>query len=117
MYIIALQLRTSLMSMVCNKALNLSNTDRQKYTTGEITNLMSVDAQRIITAFPLTGQIWAAPLSIILAMYFLFAEVKYAMFAGVGVLIVILPINVGLLHIKIWSTYLFTFAFIIDALQ
>ena len=82
------------MSMVCKKALSLSNKDRQKYTTGEITNLMSVDAQRILTAFPMIGQVWAAPLSIVLAMYFLYIELKYAMFAGVGVLIVLLPITI-----------------------
>ena len=80
--------------MVCKKALSLSNKDRQKYTTGEITNLMSVDAQRILTAFPMIGQVWAAPLSIVLAMYFLYIELKYAMFAGVGVLIVLLPITI-----------------------
>ena len=80
--------------MVCKKALSLSNKDRHKYTTGEITNLMSVDAQRILTAFPMIGQVWAAPLSIVLAMYFLYIELKYAMFAGVGVLIVLLPITI-----------------------
>ena len=82
------------MSMVCKKALNLSNKDRQKFTTGEITNVMSVDAQRILTAFPMVGQIWAAPLSIALAMYFLYIELKYATFAGIGVLLILLPITI-----------------------
>ena len=82
------------MSMVCKKALSLSSKDRQKYTTGEITNLMSVDAQRILTSFPIIGQTWAAPLSIALAMYFLFIELKYAMFAGIGVLIILVPITI-----------------------
>ena len=80
--------------MVCKKSLNLSNKDRQKYTTGEITNIMSVDAQRILTAFPMVGQIWAAPLSIVLAMYFLYIELKYATFAGIGVLLILLPITI-----------------------
>ena len=82
------------MSSVCKKALALSNKDRQKFTTGEITNLMSVDAQRILTSFPLVGQIWAAPLSIILSMYFLYVELKFAMFAGIGVLFLLLPITI-----------------------
>lgn len=82
------------MSMVCKKALNLSNKERQKFTTGEITNLMSVDAQRILDAFPMIGQVWAAPLSIILAMYCLYIELHYAMFAGIGVLVVLLPITI-----------------------
>ena len=82
------------MSSVCKKALNLSNKDRQKFTTGEITNLMSVDAQRILTSFPLVGQVWAAPLSIILSMYFLYVELKFAMFAGIGVLFLLLPITI-----------------------
>lgn len=82
------------MSMICKKALCLSNKDRQKYTTGEITNLMSVDAQRILTSFPLIGQIWAAPLSIALAMYFLYIELRYATFAGIGVLLILLPVTI-----------------------
>ena len=82
------------MSMICKKALSLSNKDRQKYTTGEITNLMSVDAQRILNAFPMCGQIWAAPLSIVLAMYFLYIELNYAMFAGIVVLFILLPITI-----------------------
>ena len=82
------------MSNVCNKALTLSNKDRQKFTTGEITNLMSVDAQRILSSFPMVGQIWAAPLSIIFSMYFLYVELKFAMFAGIGVLFLLLPITI-----------------------
>ena len=82
------------MAMVCKKAMSLSSKDRQKYTTGEITNYMAVDSQRILTSFPIIGQIWAAPLSIALAMYFLDNELGYSMFAGIGVLIMLLPITI-----------------------
>ena len=82
------------MSMVCKKSLNLSYKARKKYTIGEITNLMSVDVQRILDSFPCTKDIWAAPLTIALAMYFLFIELKYAMFAGIGVLLILLPITI-----------------------
>ena len=82
------------MSMICKKALSLSGKDRQKYTTGEITNLISVDAERILDSFPMIGATWAAPMSIVLAMYFLYFELKCAVFAGIGVLLILLPISI-----------------------
>lgn len=38
---------------------------------GEIVNLMSVDAQRFMDVFPFLNLLWATPLQVILAIYFL----------------------------------------------
>jgi ATP-binding cassette subfamily C (CFTR/MRP) protein 1 len=48
---LGLEVRTGLMSMIYRKALRLSNSARQKSTVGEITNHMSVDAERWSMSF------------------------------------------------------------------
>lgn len=49
---LGLEVRTALMSMIYRKALRLSNSARQKSTAGEITNHMSVDAERWPMSLP-----------------------------------------------------------------
>lgn len=73
--------------------MKLSNPARQKFTTGQITNLVSVDAQRIMETFPYLAILWAAPYQVILAMTFLYMELGPAALAGVAVLAILIPIN------------------------
>lgn len=46
MFSIGMRVRSSLISAIYRKSLSLSNDARRETTTGEIVNLMSVDAQR-----------------------------------------------------------------------
>ncbi len=55
----SLQMRSSVVSMVYRKSLHLSGRARRKFTVGEITNLMSIDAQRIVETFPFMNQVRA----------------------------------------------------------
>ena len=60
----SLQMRSNVLSLIYRKALHLSNNSRNKYTVGEVTNYMAVDAQRIVTTFPFAHNIWSAPFSV-----------------------------------------------------
>ncbi|GMH87232.1 hypothetical protein TrST_g6248 [Triparma strigata] len=92
-YSTGLRLRSSVILEVYNKSLKLSAHERLKRSTGEITNLMSVDAQRLQDLTPYLHAIWYSFLQITLALYFLFQELGAACLAGVVVIIVMMPVT------------------------
>ncbi|OTF77184.1 hypothetical protein BLA29_002535 [Euroglyphus maynei] len=93
MFVIGMRLRTSFISAIYRKALTLSNASRKHTTTGEIVNLMSVDAQRFVDILPFLNLIWSSPLQIALTVYFLWMELGPSVLAGLGVMVLMIPIN------------------------
>ena len=91
---IALMIRSSAMSIIYRKAMRLSSEARKSFTVGQITNYVSVDAQRIVTTVPFLHGIWGAPYMVCLAIYFLYQELGSCAFAGVAVLVLLIPFNV-----------------------
>lgn len=89
----AIQMRSAIIGAIYRKSLKLSNHARRQFTVGEITNYMSVDAQRVVDTFPYTMALIMAPLTIIVAMYFLFLEVGISSLAGLAILLILIPIN------------------------
>lgn len=61
MYSVAIGARSVVISAIMRKMLKLSNSSRQKFTLGQITNLVSVDAQRLMESIPYLCILWAAP--------------------------------------------------------
>ena len=55
---------------------------------------MSVDAQRIGDILPYINDIWSSPLQISLALYFLYQTLGVAVFAGVGTMVLLVPVNI-----------------------
>ena len=55
---------------------------------------MSVDAQRFMDLMTYLHILWSAPLQIVLAIFFLYIAMGPSVFAGVGVMILMIPINV-----------------------
>ena len=80
-------------SVGSRKALRLSSSARKLATVGEIVNLMSVDAQRFMDVMLYLHMVWSAPLQIILAAFFLWQTMGPSVMAGVGVMIILFPIN------------------------
>ena len=76
------------------QALKLNNEARKGTTIGQIVNLMSVDAQIFQEAPAYAHMIWSAPLTIAVAMYFLWQELGAAALAGLVVMFLLAPINV-----------------------
>ncbi|KAE8746345.1 ABC-transporter, subfamily C member 06 [Frankliniella occidentalis] len=96
MYIVGMRIRTALISAIYRKALRVSNSLRKELTLGEIVNLMAVDAQRFTELMAYINLVWAAPLQIVLALYFLYQTLGISASAGIVVLLLMIPVNAWL---------------------
>ena len=54
---------------------------------------MSIDAQRFMDLMPYFHVVWSAPFQIILAIFFLYFTMGPSVFAGVAVMILMIPFN------------------------
>ena len=59
----------------------------------EIVNLMSVDAQQFMDLTAHLHLIWSDPFQLVLAILFLYITMGPSVFAGVRVMILMIPIN------------------------
>jgi ATP-binding cassette subfamily C (CFTR/MRP) protein 1 len=78
---------------VYRKALVLSAGERQTRTLGEITNLMSIDAQRLQDLTNYLHALWYSPLQIALALFFLWQQMGASSMGGVAVIVVMIPVT------------------------
>lgn len=83
-FVLGQHVKTILTSAIYRKALRISNSARKNRTVGEIVNLMSNDAQKFQELVMFLNMLWSAPISIVLAIYFLYQELGVAVFAGTG---------------------------------
>ena len=58
MFVVGMNLRTSLISTIYRKALRMNSAAKKDSTVGEIVNLMSVDAQRFMDLIPYLNMLW-----------------------------------------------------------
>jgi len=65
-------------------------------STGGVTNLMTVDVQRIQDAASSFNTFWSLPLQVGLTLFLLYREVSYAFVAGLVVLALMVPINAAI---------------------
>ncbi|XP_071043193.1 multidrug resistance-associated protein 1 isoform X2 [Parasteatoda tepidariorum] len=92
-YIIAMRIRSCVISVVYKKALTLSNSARKNFTVGEVVNLMSVDTQRVMDYVQMVNYLWSAPLQIGVAIYLLWQQLGIATLGGLSVMILMIPLN------------------------
>ncbi|KAF9302959.1 Multidrug resistance-associated protein 1 [Mortierella antarctica] len=90
---LGIEIRTALMSLVYRKALRLSNAAKQKSSAGEITNYMSVDAERWSTSMMFLPTLISLPVEIALATWSLYSLIGWSIFVGLGAVILMLPIH------------------------
>ncbi len=88
--------RSGLTSAFYAKSLRLTPAARAKLTTGAITNMMSIDAQRIGEAVLFLHNLWASPLQIIVSLVLLLRFIGPAALGGAGVAICVLFAETGL---------------------
>ena len=78
---------------VSPQAIKLNSCARRQTTAGEMVNLMSVDAQRLMELMTNLNLMWSAPLQITMATYFLYDVMGVSVLAGVAVLLLMIPLN------------------------
>jgi len=91
-----MRVRAAVVTTIYRKAFLLSNDARQKSTVGEIVNLMSIDAQRLMDLCGYLHIVWSGPFQIVLALYLLYETLGPAVFAGLLVMISLIPFNAWL---------------------
>ena len=76
---------------------------------------MAIDAQRVMDIAGYLHYLWAAPLQIVLAIYFLYQSMGPSVFAGVAVMVLLIPVNAIIAFISrkfqvtaLWSPVCFT---------
>ncbi|XP_020848542.2 multidrug resistance-associated protein 1-like isoform X1 [Phascolarctos cinereus] len=87
------KIKTAVIGLLYKKALNLSNSSRKKFSTGEIINLFSEDAQQLMDLTVNLNILWSAPLQILMAILLLWQELGPSVFAGIAVLVLVIPLN------------------------
>jgi ATP-binding cassette, subfamily C (CFTR/MRP), member 1 len=85
--------KAGLTAAIYRKSVSLSNDGRQSKSTGDIVNLMSVDTQRIQDVAQWGHIIWSAPFQITICLVSLFYLVGWSMLAGIGIMVIMIPIN------------------------
>ncbi|KAJ9099303.1 hypothetical protein QFC21_004184 [Naganishia friedmannii] len=88
-----MRIRGGLVTLIYKKSLVLSNGEKGGRTTGDITNLQSVDATRVGDLTQYLHIAWSGPLQIILAFISLYRLIGWQSFVGVAIMVVSLPIN------------------------
>ena len=71
----------------------LNSKSKGKSTAGELVNLMSVDAQQVMKHMTYVNSLWSSPLQIVGALYFLYSTLGISVLAGLGVMLLIIPLN------------------------
>ncbi|KAE9316456.1 hypothetical protein PF008_g19004 [Phytophthora fragariae] len=84
--------RSAVVTAVFEKSMVLSAAARQQRTSGEITNLMSIDAQRLQDMTPYLHAVWYAAFQIIVSCFLLWQQIGVATFAGVAVILLVIPL-------------------------
>ena len=88
-----MRVKSSLTAMIYAKSMKLSNEGRAAKSTGDIVNYMAVDTQRLQDLTQYGQMLWSAPFQIILCMASLYQLVGISMLAGVGAMILMIPVN------------------------
>ncbi|KAH7653131.1 Xenobiotic-transporting ATPase protein [Dioscorea alata] len=91
-----IRVSSSLVAIIYRKGLTLSSSSRQGRTSGEIINIMSVDAERISLFSWYMHDLWIVPIQVALALLILYASLGLASFAALGATIVVMLLNVPL---------------------
>uniref|UniRef100_T1JB97 ABC-type glutathione-S-conjugate transporter n=1 Tax=Strigamia maritima TaxID=126957 RepID=T1JB97_STRMM len=95
------RVKTALMLIVYSKcidlkALRITTAVKKNMPLGEIVNLMAVDSQNIVDMLTELAFYWSGPLQIFGAIYMLWRMLGVAAFAGVVVMLVVIPINTAI---------------------
>uniref|UniRef100_A0A671QFW2 ATP-binding cassette sub-family C member 10 n=1 Tax=Sinocyclocheilus anshuiensis TaxID=1608454 RepID=A0A671QFW2_9TELE len=90
---VALQARAAVISTIYSKALKVSASALARFSMGEVVNFMSTDTDRVVNFFNSFHEVWSLPFQFVLALYLLYLQVGVAFLGGVGVAVLLVPLN------------------------
>ncbi|XP_068451746.1 ATP-binding cassette sub-family C member 10 [Clinocottus analis] len=91
---VSLAARAALVSAVYGKALRASGRGLAGAgTLGEVVNLMSADADRVVNFFGSFHELWSMPLRFAVTLYLLYLQVGVAFLGGLAVALLLVPLN------------------------
>ncbi|KAJ5952408.1 uncharacterized protein N7479_010821 [Penicillium vulpinum] len=86
--VVGSQVKAVLTAIVFEKSLKLSNSESNDWTDGKISNLITVDSQRIESALLYANMIWSEPVAVIVALAILFYNLTWSALSGLLLLVV-----------------------------
>ena len=105
--LLSMRIFTALSAIVYKKSLKLSSAGRNKYTTGEVVNLIAVDCSKVQEATMFFNFIFTTPLQISLAIYFLWQYLNYSVLVGKHILYYLISSYITLLDFFFQKNTLF----------
>ena len=91
--LLTMRVYSSLAAIIYKKSLRLSASSRSQYSSGEIINLIAVDATKIQEALTYVTFLWVSPFHVGLTTYFTWQVIGPAVLMGLGVLLAAIPLN------------------------
>ena len=89
----SMRVRSAIVSLVYSKALSISGMAKRHFSSGQVTNIMSVDTERVMDICTSFHDFWSLPVQIAVALYLLHAQVGLALLAGLAIVLLLIPIN------------------------
>ena len=80
--LLTVRVYSGLSAIIYKKSLKLSSSSRNKFSSGEIINLIAVDATKIQEALAFVTFIWTSPLHVGLTVYFTWQFIGSAVLVG-----------------------------------
>uniref|UniRef100_A0A8C7U254 ATP-binding cassette sub-family B member 6 n=1 Tax=Oncorhynchus mykiss TaxID=8022 RepID=A0A8C7U254_ONCMY len=91
---VSLSARAALISAIYGKALRVSGGSLvARFTLGEVVNFMSTDTDHVINFFNNFHEVWSLPFQFSIALYLLYLQVGLAFLGGLGVALLLVPLN------------------------
>uniref|UniRef100_A0AAY4DHX2 ATP-binding cassette sub-family C member 10 n=1 Tax=Denticeps clupeoides TaxID=299321 RepID=A0AAY4DHX2_9TELE len=90
---VSLEARAAVVSTIYSKALQVSGAALANFNLGEVVNFMSTDTDRLVNFFNSFHEVWSLPFQFALALYLLYLQVGVAFLGGLGVAILLVPLN------------------------
>lgn len=87
------KMRSIFMNLIYKKSLVLSNDSRKESTVGQMINIIAVNAQYFNEFAHHVTNMWSTLLIILTTIYFLWQKLGLAAIAGVGLMIILVPIT------------------------
>ncbi|KAJ3614567.1 hypothetical protein NHX12_018139 [Muraenolepis orangiensis] len=90
---VALSARAAVVAAIYRKALRVGRRGVASFALGQVVNLMSTDADRVVNFCNSFHELWSLPVQFAVALYLLYLQVGVAFLGGLGVALLLVPLN------------------------